>query len=315
MTTHQIPSYGADWKQDAMKTKELYSRHHNRHGDMRTGHGEGDSIRPSTDDIQHRNYDRSDFSGVLRHTPPANDGNVTGGSFSFSYTKIEISYSNVFNGNNDKYGDSVQALEAFAKAAKAFVNKPTEEAYTALNDAMKNLMDSRFTSSYVGGNAQVSIFTTQHSALVGFQMEVTPAPTKSLEEAREDLHKNYNEETYTNYIRALSEKFKQDGVISHTNDTPTTPVYKASILFSAKSTSGEYTNFHELKRPEYKREEQGERHNGHHGKRFKVGNSDFSIAKLSGWQNSHVEQFRSRAWNKDHRLKVNETVKSKKGRD
>ena len=314
MTTHQIASYGADWKQDAMKTKELYSRHHHRHGDMRAGRGEEDRIRPNTEDTQYRKYDHSEFSGRVWHdkqrewgnennTQPVNYGKVEH-SFSFSYTRIEISYSNVFNGNSEKYAeDPMKAFEEFSKAAQAFVNKPDEKSYRALNDAMKNLMDSRFTPSHIGGNAQVSIFTTKNSALVSFQMEVTPAPAKSLEEAREDLHKNYNEETYTNYIRALSEKFKRDGVISHTNDSPTTPVYKSTIIFSAKSSGGKISEMHELKRPEYR--------NDHHG-RFKVRNRDFSIGKLSGWQNRRMEEFRSGTWKKDRHLQVNEYAKKDK---
>jgi hypothetical protein len=311
MTTHQIPSRGADWE-SAMKTKELYSRHHLRHGDMRAGRREEDSNRPQTDRIDrtdrtdrrdHLKYDHSDFSGRVHHDHnhwnrvdnenkiplPVNNYNPDG---SFSYTRIEISYTRVFNGNNDNYDkdDPLKAFEDFSKAALDFINKPGEKSYQALNDAMKNLMDSRFTSSHIGGNAQISIFKTKNSALVSFQMEVTPAPRKSLEEAREALHKNYNEETYTDYIRALSEKFKQDGVIEHTNDTPTTPVFKASIIFTSKSeTKGsreQYSNFHELRRPEFSHR--------HHG-RFRLNNRDFSIGKLEDWQKDNDDRHKHHA--------------------
>jgi hypothetical protein len=310
MTTHQIPSRGADWER-ALKAKELHSRHHDRHGDMRIGHGEEDRKRPQADIADRidrhdrRRYDQSDFSGRVRHEHehwkqagienkiplPVEYEKFEG---SFSHTRIEISYTRVFNGKNDNYDDPMKAFEDFAKAALDFVNKPSEKSYLALNDAMKNLMDSRFTSSHVGGNAQISIFKTKNSALVSFQMEITPAPRKSLEEAREALHKNYNEETYTDYIRALSEKFKREGIISHTNDTPTTPVFKASIIFTSKSSNGRYSNFHELRRPEYRHDRHENRHSDWHG-RFRVKDRDFSIGKLEDWQRDHGERHKHHA--------------------
>jgi hypothetical protein len=238
---------------------------------------------------------------------PVNNYNPDG---SFSYTRVEISYTRVFNGKNDNYDkdDPMKAFEDFSKAALDFVNKPSEKAYRALNDAMKNLMDSRFTSSHIGGNAQISIFKTKNSALVSFSMEVTPAPRKSLEEAREALHKNYNEETYKDYIRALSEKFKRDGVISHTNDTPTTPVFKATIIFTSQSSSkgsrgsrgsrgsgDHYSNFHELRRPEFRHNDHyNNRHDGYHG-RFRLKNRDFSIGKLEDWQREHIDRHKHHA--------------------
>jgi hypothetical protein len=282
---------------------------------MRIGRGEEDRKRPQadrTDRHDHigrhdrRRYDSSDFSGHPRHDRWELEGlenriplPVEYGRFEgpVSYTRIEISYTRVFNGKNDKLEDPVEAFEDFSKAALDFINKPSEKAYRALNDAMKNLMDSRFAASHVGGNAQVSIFKTKNSALVGFQMEVTPAPRKSLEEAREALHKNYNEETYTDYIRALSEKFKRDGVISHTNGTPTTPVFKASIIFTSTSaTKGpreHYAGFHELRRPEF-RHGRHEGHNDWHG-RFRVRGRDFSIGKLEDWQNDNRDRHKHHA--------------------
>ncbi len=210
-------------------------------------------------------YDRSDFSGRGQnvHWRPERDsrlqqmpgmyGNMQSINFSYSYTRVEIYHSQVFSGNWDNREDAMKARDDFANAALDFIKNPSEASYKALNDSMMKLMDSGFAPANVNGNAQISIFSTSSSVYARFTMEVTPAPTKSLEEAREDLHNNYNEETYKNYIRALSEKFKKDGVISHTNDTPTTPVFKSSVVYSSKTSKGGMKGFHELRRPDFDR--------------------------------------------------------------
>ncbi len=233
-------------------------------------------------------YDRSDFSGRgvswrEVHGGRAENsqgmyGNMQSISFSYSYTRVDIYHSQVFSGNFGNREDAIKARDDFTNAALDFIKNPSEASYKALNDSMLKLMDSRFAPANVGGNAQISIFSASNTTYARFTMEVTPAPTKSLEEAREDLHNNYNEETYKNYIRALSEKFKKDGVISHTNDTPTTPVFKSSIIYSSKTVSGSMKGFHELKRPE--------RGHNWHG-RHRIKNEGFDWDKATRRLNDH----------------------------
>lgn len=251
-----------------------------------TGQGHGEINRHG----HNRGFDGYSFAGYNLYRRDAGHflyGDLTNGFTSmygafqgtaqiYQFTQITITHSSVFSGAH--FGSITKSNEArqnFLNAARSFFQNPSEQAYRSLNDAMAKLMDPRFTSATVGGAAKVSIRGFNGATMVKFTMEVTPTPTKTLEEAREDLTNAYSSkrdgekgiagiraEAYTNYIRALSEKFKQNGVISHTNNTPTTPVYKASVIYVSKTTWVNVASFHEIKKPEL-------RHNLHGRLTFK----------------------------------------------
>lgn len=183
----------------------------------------------------------------------------------YQFSQITVTHSSVFSGVHlgslDKRNE---AHKDFVNAALGFLKNPSEKAYKSLNDAMIKLMDPKFAPAITGGAAKVSVYDVNGKTMAKFTMEVTPAPTKTLEEAREDLKNAYSskrngekdiagirKEAYENYIRALSEQFKKDGKISHTNDTPTTPVFKSSVIYIAKVTQINVTGFHEIKKPNF----------------------------------------------------------------
>lgn len=226
-----------------------------------------------------RNFDKFDFEGPKSNRQDADrfsygkhDNRLKGihwmsqGTMQIhQFTKITIVHPAVFSGDHLESPEKRnEAHQNFLNAARDFIKNPGEREYKSLNEAMMKLMDPKFAPAITGGAARVSIRDVHGGTMAKITMEITPAPTKTLEEAREDLKNAYSTrrdgekgiagiraEAYTNYIRALSEKFKKDGVISHTNNTPTTPVYKSSVIYVVKVTQVNVTNLHEIKKPEF----------------------------------------------------------------
>lgn len=188
-----------------------------------------------------------------------------GTSQSYQFTQITMTNSNVFSGAHfDSPEKSLEAHKNFINAALDFIKNPGEKSYQSLNEAMMKLMDPKFAPAINGGAAQVSVLTVNGTTMAKFTMEVTPAPTKSLDEAREDLKNAFSSkrngeenidsiraEAHANYIRALSEKFKKDGVISHTNNAPTTPVFKSSVIYVSKVTKANENSMIEIRKPQF----------------------------------------------------------------
>lgn len=245
----------------------------NKTGEYGHRHGEIDRHRHSRSfdsyDFVEYNFHRKD-AGQFPHEKQKNGltviyGTAQGTMQTYQLTKITVAHSVVFSGIHfGSLKKSNEANQDFLNAALRFIEKPGEQTYKSLNDAMTKLMDPRFAPAIVGGAAQMKIRDINGATMIKFTMEVTPAPTKTLDEAREDLKNAYSSrrdsekdiasiraEAYANYIRALSENFKKNGVISHTNNTPTTPVFKSSVIYIVKITQVNVMNFREIKRPEF----------------------------------------------------------------
>lgn len=186
------------------------------------------------------------------------------------FGKITYQPSRAFSGSH--LGSPAQIKDAhqnFLNAALDYIKNPSEQAYKALTESMTKLLDPKLTPAANGGAVKVELSHVNGSLVAKFTMEVTPAATKSLDEAREALKNAYSNkrngesgiadlraQAYTDYIRALSEKFKKEGKIDHTNHTPTTPVFKAPVFYLAKGTQVNLQHLHELKKPNF--------HNKHH---------------------------------------------------